>query len=110
MPRILLALMCALLAVSVGTTSTAHAIESQVCVEQVNGDHATHVSDAGGAPDKSSKAVPDHQVNCHGHQVAAMGNGDRFQQPSGLDIAPTAKRAKALLSALTDPGLRPPQA
>lgn len=107
MPRLLFALVCAILAVSLASASVAHAVETNVCVEQGYSDSAH--PDEGERPDPG-KGYPDHPVNCHWHQLASIAtdSGDQmYAGDSGLLVAPDVRE---LHSALSAPGLRPPQA
>lgn len=109
MPRLLLVLLCALLCVSLGTTSIAHAAEAGVCVEQL----AAHAEDQAGQDepaDKGGKSRFDQHMNCHGHQLASLEVGDAMPVRAVEGAPPGSPGSWTLHAATTDPALRPPQA
>lgn len=102
--RLLLALLCALVSLSLASASVAHAVESNVCIEQV----ADHADDAPADGDRDG-GVDDH-VNCHGHQLASLPADPARGAHRRAAAVPAPTCGWPLRAAASDPALRPPQA
>ncbi len=111
MLRFLAPLLCALVALSLGTGTIAHATEAGHCSETTVSD--AHVDESGpgksssdtGAEKGAEKGVA-HQHGCHGHHFAALG----FGKTVALDAEAPAPPVSALRATASGPALRPPQA
>lgn len=113
MARILAAILMCLVALSVTAGTIAHAAEPvAVCVDA---DIASGAAHDGGSSDQTpsddNKATPHQHGGCHGHhQVAAPVGGGLSANGSLSASLPFVGNAQGLLSAGTDPALRPPRA
>lgn len=107
--RLLLALLCALVSLSLASASVAHGAEASVCVEQV-AEHADHAVSEDDADNGKVDGRPDHHVNCHGHQLASLPAHDVGVAHRSSDNTPIATAARVLRPSAGEAQLRPPQA
>lgn len=113
MARILAAILMCLVALSVTAGAVAHAVEPVVaCLESDVVSDSGH--DAGGseqAPSSDNKATPHQHGGCHGHHQVAPPVDDGVGASLSLSASPPSiGNATDLVSAGTDPALRPPRA
>lgn len=113
MARILAAILMCLVALSVTAGTIAHAAEPVVvCVVSDTASDPAH--DSGGkeqVPSGDNKATPHQHGGCHGHHQIAEPVSDQLGDNWSLHAsAPSAAKAKDLVSSGTDPALRPPRA
>jgi hypothetical protein len=112
MVRILAAILMCFVALSVTVGTVAHAAEPvAVCFDADDASAAHGSGDSDQAPSGDNKATPHQHGGCHGHHQVAEPAGDdlrtKWSVPASL---PAIGNITALVSAGTDPALRPPRA
>lgn len=111
MHRLLALFLSALLMLSLGLGSVAHATESARCIDSTSASSLEHSDgDADQVPADADSAYPHHHGGCHGHHIGVPFEADPVDSMAGLSMAPVAQNDDLTTAAPLDTALRPPQA